>query len=458
MDPRPLRGAALASVLLLTLAACTAAVPEQPLDPEVLLASVRSARESAPPHSPLTLAEAVARMRAHNPAIREARAAWQAAEAVARVRTPLPNPTLSLGPLLLGGADILSSGDLGVSAALGWAVPLGNPRAAQDDIHRVRSAAALAAAAAVERGAYLGLRRDYAAAILARDRAAARTGLGETARSAVDVGRRLAEAGQATAVDVRLLELDAERAHAEAIASEGDADAGRHALAARIGLAAQHIQTPDGSALPALPTRVPSLTELESAAVGNDPQLAVIRADYVVAEKELRLQVIEAMPDFEMGLDFENEAGAVTLGLPFGIELPLWDRNQPGIAAACAKRSEVRVRYSAALQRLLADVASARARLVAAVNAHEALVGRVQPASQRTLAAARSGLDAGSIDALRYLEVLRAEREVAVDVLAARIAVYAAWADVEDAAGIPLLRFPGEPSTGPAAQSNTEEN
>lgn len=455
MQPRPIGGTALAAVLALVVAACTAAVPEQPLDPDALLVSVRRARESAPPENPLTLAQAVVRMRRHNPAIREARASWEAAEAVARVKTPYPNPTISLGPLLVGGTDILSNGMGGLRAGLGWAVELANPRALKDDINRVRADAARTRAAAVERETYLALRRDYAAAVLEGDRAAARTGLGEAARAAVAVGRRLAEAGQATGVDVRLLELDAERAHADAVSAAGASDARRHALAARIGLAEKHIRTPDAGALPALPADVPGLDELETAAVENDPRLAVVRAEYLVAEKELRLEVAEAMPDFDMGLDYENEAGNVTLGPPFGIELPLWDRNQPGIAAACAHRSKVRVRYSTALQRLLAGVAAARARLVAARSVHEALVARVQPASKRTLAAARASLDAGSIDALRYLEVLRAERQVAVDVLAARMAVYTAWSDLEDAAGVPLLQFPGEPS---AAAGAKEEN
>jgi len=445
LHPCPTRGAAIAAVLCLALAGCTAPVPEQPLDPEALLASVRSARERAPSPHPLTLAEAVDRMRRHDPAIREARAAWQAAAAVARVPTPPPNPSLSLGPLLVGGGDILSNGAAGLDAALGWAVELGNPRALQDDLKRVRADTALARAAAVEREAYLGLRADYVAAALERDRASARTELAERARAAVDVGRRLAEAGQATAVDVRLLELDAERTFAEAVAADGVADARRHALAARVGLAAEHVQASSAQQLPPPPGEAPTLADLETAAVAHDPQLAVLRAEYVEAEKELRLEVARAMPDFEMGVGYENEDGAVKLGLPFSIELPLWDRNQPGIAAACARRSEIRVRYTAALQRLLADVAGAHARLVAAQATHEALHSRVEPASQRTLTAARAGLDAGSIDALRYLEVLRARREVAVDLLAARIALYAAWTDLEGAAGVPLLRFPDEP-------------
>lgn len=452
MFPRPRGGAALAAVLLLALAGCRTSVPEQPLDTDALLASVRAERESAPPQSALTLTEAVARLRAHNPAIREARAAWQAAAAVARVKTPPPNPTLSFAPLLVGGTDILRNGAAGVAAGLGWAVELGNPRALQDDIHRVRADAALAEAAGVEREAYLHLRRDFVAAILEQDRAAARSDLSESARRAVDVGRRLAEAGQATGVDVRLLELDHERTHAEAIAANGEAQAVRHALAGRIGIAPQHVTVPGESALASLPTAVPEVPALEAAALAGHPRLAALRADYVVAEKELRLEVARSMPDFEMGFDFENEGGNLRLGLPLGIELPLWDRNQPGIAAACAKRSKARVHYVTALQRLLADIASARARLVAARDAHEALVARVQPASARTLEAARASLEAGSVDALRYLEVLRAERAVAVDVLAARIAVFTAWSDLEDAAGVPLLTFPGESETTAAAE------
>ncbi len=455
MFSSPIRGATLAVILLLV-PACMH-VPEQPLDPEALLASVRREREAAPSTDPLTLTAAVERMRRSNPAIREARAAWRAAQAVAKVRTPPPNPTLALGPLLLGGTDILSSAAPGIEAALGWAVPLSNARVLNDDLNRVRAEHAFAEAAAIERETYLALRRDMTIAVLQRESAGTQQTLSEAGRAAVQVGRDLANAGQATAVDVQLLDLDAERAHAAALAADGEATAKRYAFAARIGMDGEHLVLVGSDQLPILPAAPPAIVDLEKAAVASHPRLAVLRAAYLVAEKELRIQVADAMPDFEMGLGFENEAGDLKLGLPFSLELPLWDRNQQGIVAACAARSHVRVRYMAALQRLMADIASARAALLARVQAHEALASHVRPASQRTLQVARDSLEAGAVDALRYLEVLRAEREVTRDVLDARIAVYAAWADLEAAAGAPLLHFPDDTAPAPAPDSPVQE-
>ena len=50
----------------------------------------------------------------------------------------------------------------------------------------------------------------------------------------------------------------------------------------------------------------------------------------------------------------------------------------------------------------------------------------------------------GSLDMLRYLEVLRATRRARVDHLASRAALYAAWSDLERACGAPLLAWPTE--------------
>jgi outer membrane protein TolC len=214
------------------------------------------------------------------------------------------------------------------------------------------------------------------------------------------------------------------------------------------------VALPGEEALPALPETVPALDTLEEAALVHHPRLAALRASYLVAEKELRLEVADALPDLEMGLDYDNEDGDRTLGLPLGIEIPLFDRNQQGIVSACARRDEIRVRYRAALQRLLSEVATAHARLEARRATRAVLTAAVEPASRRTLETARRGLEAGTLDVLHYLEVLRAERAAALESLDARIAEHEAWLELEQAAGVPLLTFPGQPAA-PAAQEES---
>ena len=451
----PCRGALLCVAIAGSLTACTRAPAARPLDASALLAAVRSERAPARTEGRLlTLTDAAARLRATNPEVREARTVWTIADAVARTKTPPPNPTISLGPLLLGGSDVLSHATWGFELAMGWIVPIASPPRLADDLNRVRAGAAFARAAAVERAAYLELRGAYAGAILAAEGADVHGALADAARAAAKAGLLMAEAGQATAVDVRLLELDAERADATRLTAAAVAVHDLHDVAARIGLDATTVLLPTSDGLPPLPGEVPDLAELERGTMEGHPALDVLRAEYLVAEKELRLEAAAANPNIEIGAGLEREPPDSRIGLPLAFELPIFDRNQVGIARARAARDAVRERYRAELQRRLSAIATARADLEGKRAVLEALETRVRPAAARTLEAARDGLEVGSIDALRYLEAVRAERSAAVDIVDARRAVYEAWSLLEQAAGIPLLGFPEGP-TAPAVEDET---
>lgn len=438
---RPIRGpAALLALCLGT--GCAGTPPERPLVTSALLAEVAAARTAPPRGSAMTLAEAAAVMRRNNPAIREARAAWTAASAVARVRTPPPNPEISLGPVLLAGAGVVSAPAAGLEAALSWAVPLGRTHVLQDHVNCVLREAAFARAAATERREYLALRHDFAMAALELEREAAWTALTESAESGAAVGRKLVDAGLASAIDVRLLDLGAERARADRQVAQGRAKEKRYALAERIGLAPDGVTAPDAALLPSLETNVPVIEAIHAAVSAQHPDLAVLRADYLVAEKQLRLEAARAIPGFGLGASYERELGVDRVGLPFSLEIPIFDRNQPAIARACARRDEIRAKYVAALHRILGATSTAFVRLETQRRHLAVMNAKVSPASAKTVDAARASLEAGSVDPLRVLEVLRAEREVAIEALAARIAVYEAWAGLEQAAGLPLMHWP----------------
>jgi cobalt-zinc-cadmium efflux system outer membrane protein len=405
---------------------------------------VRTARAATPASEGLTLAEAVRLMRERNPEIREARAAYAAARREADVKTPPPNPTIGLGPLLFGGADVLTSGTWGVTAALGWVVPLARKTRLADDVSAVRAERARAEVGAAERTEYLGLRRAFVQAALAQDRLETERGLAAEARAAAGVARDLAEAGQASSIDMRLLRLDAARAEADVATSAEESAERRHDLAAHVGIAAGGLPPPTVQALPPLPPALPGLRALEDAALEGHPRLAVLRAAYLVAEKELRLEAARAIPDLSMGLELEVE-GENYLSLPLGIEIPVFDRNQGGIARALGARDEARARFRAAVERMLAAMATAHARVSARMHHLRRLEEHVAPEADGALAATRSALSAGGTDALRYLEVLRTARAVSLEVRDARAALYGAWSDLEGACGLPLLRFPHEP-------------
>ena len=73
------------------------------------------------------------------------------------------------------------------------------------------------------------------------------------------------------------------------------------------------------SALPSLETNVPVIEEIHAAVATQHPDLAVLRADYIVAEKQLRLEAARAIPGFGLGASYERELGIDRVGLPFAL-------------------------------------------------------------------------------------------------------------------------------------------
>ena len=427
------------------LSACGSMPPSAPLCPDEILRRAEALRRPREATGDLTLAQATRHMRSNNPEVRRARAAYRTALAVASTPTPRPNPTFEISPLALWGGEILGSVAGGVDAALGWTIlPTNTPRL-QDSVNAVTARAALTEAAGVERLQYLALRREYAGTILEDLRFRSWTALAETARASVSTARRLAEAGAATGLDVRLVELEADRSDVDVVAAREQRVAAVSRLAARMGRTREDLEPPPESFLPPLPSTLPTPETLRSLAMLHHPDLAVLRAQYTVAEKQLRLEYARRVPPFGIGASYEREGDLNILGLPISIEIPLSDRNQPGIAEAYARRCELQARYLALLEDVLAAVEASRALVAVRVERHRMIVERLEPSSTQAMTAARTALAAGGADALRLLEVLRSTRAIALDGVAARIDVYDAWIELEEACGAPLLRFTDEP-------------
>jgi CRISPR system Cascade subunit CasA len=192
--------------------------------------------------------------------------------------------------------------------------------------------------------------------------------------------------------------------------------------------------------VPEPPPAVPGDAALHAALLEGHPELARLRAAYAVAEKELRLEIARQYPALAIGPTYERE-DADKWGLALGIEVPLFDRNQPGIARAEAVRDEVRERFAAEVARRLAAIEAARARLLWRTERVALLRTKVLPNAEEALALARRTLESGAADALRFLAVLREQEHVRIEVVEAERDLLAAWSDLEEACGVPLLDF-----------------
>ncbi len=452
--------------LFLALTSCrTPLVRHVPLETPGLPARVEAAR-SLPRRAGCTdpdlrFRAAVCRLRRHNPRVVDARAEAMTSQALARTPAPLPNPTLAVGPVLLSSLAGIESAAWGIEAALGWSVLLGGKRQMLDGLHLQEARAATVHAVAVEREEYLGLRRDWIDATMRAREERVRALLLTATEEARDGLSELVQAQSATAVDLLLLDLDARRLDADQIGAEAQTALARAALAKRIGADTDDVAAPSLASIPVRPAVVPPLTELQAVALAGHPELDRIRADYTVAEQRLRLEAARAIPDLSFGGTYEREewlGGINRFGLPLGIELPIFDRNQKSIAEACARRDALRQRFEAAYTRILGEIEQARELLTRRREQMRRLEVNVTPAAVEALETGKRALLAGETDALRFVDLLRSTRDVEREQVEALREVYLAWAGLEQAVGGPLLRFPEEPQVASANGACAKED
>ncbi len=439
---------AVVACLAFTATACVAYEPA-PLRPVEVLAAADLARERAPdiaPNAEGTLEALVERLETADPELRRVRARLAIADAVAAHRTPLANPTLTAGPLWLAGGGIDGSDQLGLEAALGLLVPLGSVRSATDALHSAQAQLAHVEAIAAYRDAYLALRRDALTLAAAATALATTADLATLAEQNLLQTRRLADAGVASATDVRLSALEAARASAATLAArEREFDA-RTALARRLGLATHRIDASLTVPSPDLPDVVPDPATLRGALLRERGDLAVLRLRHTVAEARLALEIERQWPSIAIGPSYERESDQHRYGLGIGIELPLFDRNQQAIARARAERDAARVDYETAMTDALHDVETARTRVALRAARVAAITNELVPAANAAATALEAAVAAGAADGLALLEAARAQRTARLDEVLAAADLAAAYADLEAATGAPLLRFRGEPA------------
>ncbi|MCE9581542.1 MAG: TolC family protein [Planctomycetes bacterium] len=424
---------------------------KKPLRPDDLLEQVRRTRAlaaegpAAGEAAPATFGKAAELLREHSPALARARAAYRVALDLADVSTPLPNPGIEVGPEFGFGPAVVAHRVEPVGS-LSFAIPLSARLARQDDLNRLEAAAAQVELLVRHREEYLRLRRAWAAAVLARRERAVAAELIALSKRSAEFGRKLVEVGEATALDLGLLELDLARAETgELDARIGDVEASAD-LASISGVAPEAFSALPAESLPALDVPVPAMEEVTGLLVANHPELARLRAAYDVAEGALRLEISKQIPDFRFGVTGGGETGDLkyVLGLTLGIDIPIFDRNQQEVARALARREEVRTQYESALADALAALERARARLVLLLEKASAVRNRVLGRAKSQLDLALKGLEAGGVEALQVLETERSYRNASIEALAVEKAARAAWIDLEEAVGRPLLFFPDE--------------
>jgi cobalt-zinc-cadmium efflux system outer membrane protein len=370
----------------------------------------------------LTFDAALARALERSPAIARAASGTEVAAASLRSARAWENPTLQIESENVLGEGAYADFDAAeTTVTLAQKLPLGGGRQG-----RIRMAEA--------QGGLAGIEAELARMVVRRDVAIAYAEAVAAERLArIERERAQAAAQTRAAVEQRFaagLESELGRSRAEVESSRLQATSRRAAAEARErrrALAAQWRESSvedelDGAWFDALPppgTPLALATEVDGAApatarVGHPrlrkAQLEVIRAQAALdAARGARFGGVEASVGTRR---FGDEPGdgdqAFVLGL--AMPLPVWDRNDAGIAEARAALVEAELDAELAARELDGERQVAEAALEAAVIEARALERSGLPASETAARLTQQGYDAGR---LSLLERLNAERELA---------------------------------------------
>jgi cobalt-zinc-cadmium efflux system outer membrane protein len=347
----------------------------------------------------LDLPEANTLALSFSPEIRSARSEQNVAGAQLLRAGLLSNPELFLGPRISSGA-----GGLILPAGLSWELPLWGQREAEKILAQRKLTLAEARAASVELRVLAEVRAAFIRiSTLTKTSAALEAQLAGSER-VLQWTDALRQAGEIDGVTSYLAKLERDDARANLEILRVKLESTRRDLLETTGL------LPDAEVpiqLDPEPALMPALPRPDRRRMLLHPQIVSALSEHETAEAALQFEISSQYPAISIGPEFESDQGDASLGAGAGIELPLFERNQGGIAEAAQRREATREKVSNALLKLTHAEAKARAEF----QAKETILRNYSAGAMASALEARRALDlrlqAGQSNVLEVLAGLR---------------------------------------------------
>jgi cobalt-zinc-cadmium efflux system outer membrane protein len=442
--------------LLLALAggvsfAADASLPEpRPLGRDLAVdLSATGGMPSPPGTSPageLTLRQALALSLLHNPGLAAFSLEVRAREAQALQAGLRPNPELAVEMENFAGSGEFSGFDAAESTvSLSQLVELGGKR----DKRRTAAAFEAKLAGWDYEAKRLDVLTDTAKAFVevlaSQERLAQATELAALAERFFQTVRARVEAGKVSPVEQSRAQVAVASARLEAGRAERNLAAARKSLAALWGEGEPAFSLAAGALADLAPA--PSLERL-AAQIEQNPDLARWATETEQRRAGLELARATALPDLTVGLGLRNDQASDDYALVAGISIPLpvFDRNQGGVAAARAALSKARQEQRSVRSQALAALAASGRDLVSAHAEGLTLKEQILPAAASAFEAATLGYQAGKFGFLEVLDAQRTLFEVRGQYLEALTNYHQARAEVERLLGVPLDSLAAAPA------------
>jgi cobalt-zinc-cadmium efflux system outer membrane protein len=174
-------------------------------------------------------------------------------------------------------------------------------------------------------------------------------------------------------------------------------------------------------------------------AAEHHPQLRALAEVAGAAAASVEAERQSRVPDLTVGVFADREEEKDTYGVTLGFEIPLWDRNEAGIAAAEAERAKVQAAARSERLRLRRDLAEALGAAQTAQREATALTSVAMPVAEETIRLRQAAFQAGEASMSDLMEARRAVIAVQSELRDARRRAALAVVDLGMAVGDPSL-------------------
>ncbi len=387
-------------------------------------------------NDPIALGEATSRALERHPSLQVFDAEKRLADAKIITALTRPNPELEFET-----EDVLGSGvyegfqsavyNLGVSQL----IELGGKRRFRGEVAKSAREAENLRFETARREVIADTARRFVSVIAAQDAEASAEQNLAIAQETVRSVKGLQEGGRGSALDVGQSELGAKEAELLVENARGAAALARQQLASM-----WRDAKPDFSRVSGRLTEpggtVPTIDSLRGT-LEDHPVMALARSGIDTAKRERDLQEKLRQPDLNLGFAWRRDTTADdnAVVLNFSLPLPLWNRNEGGIAEADAEISRNEALVEQTRQQLVAALGEALTKLEFARASHALIAGEMLPQAAKQHENVVEGYRLGRIGYLDLLEARRALTGVRAQKIEALSAYHEARIEVEALTG-----------------------
>jgi len=361
---------------------------------------------------------------------------------VAAIKTPLPNPTIEAGAAIGRRISSNTAATTQPFISLGFTIPLGPRLKRNDELNKALEHQAWNNVVMDHRELNLELRRAYIGFSLTKKLQLAQNEVANTLQLTKKTSTKLMNLGSITSLALNGISMQIITLQIEQIQQQIGTSNYVNKLSKLLLADNKSTANLTPAELPPLTLEV-DLEELKKLLLKNNLKLAESEMKFRVADARLRLALAKQYPDLNVGIAHENEPGEKkqTLSLPFSIELPVFDRNSQEISKELSQRQSALTTYKKELAALLSEIENEYSKFKLIQKQVLLLENELTPLINKNLNGAQRALKFGSINILRYLDLVTESQTLKLREIQFNKTLWHSLLSLENLCGSPLINL-----------------